>query len=233
MTAPSEPLSPACAAFHEVAPELALGVAEGDQRAAALDHLVGCQACRGELDRLTATVDAVVQIAPEAEPPTGFETRALAAFAPVEHRPVARRRVLLAAAAVLAIVAAGIGVRALVDGDGPATPSEQVAAAQESAPLANPHDVEVGTVRVERRAGPDGASASDLVVSVDAGGPVGTFRVECDYESGRSYRAGSVEIGADGLDDWRTTVAVPTYDLTRVRLVSTSGNDNLEAEFEA
>ena len=218
-----------CVAFRDVAPELALGVAEGDERAAALDHLAGCDDCRQALARLTESVDAVVQTAPEAEPPSGFETRALASFetaAPTGHRS-RWRPMALAVASLAAVVALAAGVTAVTRQDDPAGP-QQSAAARSSATLTTPGGSEVGTVRVERSTG---GGPSDLIVSVDAGAPGGTYRVECDYESGRSYRAGEVDVSADGVTDWRTTVSVPTYDLTRVRLVSTGDADNLEAEF--
>lgn len=231
-------MSAECTAFREVAPELALGIAEGDERAAALDHLAGCDDCRQALVRLTEAVDAVVATAPEAEPPSGFEVRALASFDP--STPAAGsgtgsgrawRRVALVAAALLVLAALAAGVGAVATRDDGGADQTAVAAHRSSASLTSPDGADVGTVRVERRASGDGGWSSDLVVSVDAGTPQGTYRVECDYESGRPYRAGEVEVGPDGVDGWRTTVSVPTYDLSRVRLVSTTDADNLEAEF--
>ena len=77
------------------------------------------------------------------------------------------------------------------------------------------------------------SGGSELVVSVDAGAPTGTYRVQCDYESGRPYDAGVITVGADGVPRWSAKVTVPTYDLRRVRLVNTEGADNLEAQIPA
>ncbi|HWJ98660.1 MAG TPA: hypothetical protein VNQ33_10905, partial [Acidimicrobiales bacterium] len=201
-----------------------------------LDHLTGCDDCRQALARLTETVDAVIQTAPEAEPPSGFEVRALASFdgaVPASAASGSRsawRRVALAAAVLLAIAASAAAIGAVASRDGG---GDQTAADRSSAALTTPGGAEVGTVRVERRTVTGGGWSSDLVVSVDAGARQGTYRVECDYESGGPYRAGELEVGPDGVTGWRTTVSVPTYDLSRVRLVSTGNADNLEAEFGA
>jgi hypothetical protein len=276
-----------CAAFRAVAPELALGVAVGDERAAALGHLATCAACRHDLDRLTAAVDALVTAAPEAEPSSGFEVRALATFEPAPPAPALAvapggltssagagvaptsnagtgttsmssvstgmgstsmssaagrsgrsgrsdrsvRRWLAMAAVFVALAALGLGLARLGE-RGSGTPSDQAAVATRStADLTAPAGQTVGSVRVDRRPVADGGSTSQLVVSVDPGAPQGTYRVQCDYESGRPYGAGELVVGPNGLPHWSATVSVPTYDLRRVRLISTTGSDNLEAEF--
>ena len=86
-------------------------------------------------------------------------------------------------------------------------------------------------MRVVRTAADGGPTRSELVVSIGGGAPQGTYRVQCDYDSGRPYGAGDLEVGPDGLSRWSATVSVPTYDLRRVRLISTAGDANLEAEF--
>ena len=55
--------------------ELALGVLTGRERARALSHVESCQRCADELEQLSRVADAVVQVAPEMEPPMGFEVR--------------------------------------------------------------------------------------------------------------------------------------------------------------
>jgi hypothetical protein len=218
-----------CEELHELAPELALGIADGDRRAAALDHLAGCDGCREELVRLTRSVDAVLATAPAVEPPSGFEVRALSTFEPVAPPPRRRPPLLAAAAAVLAIIALLAASAAIVNSRND-RPTEQAASAADASLLA-PDGTDVGNVRIERTSAGGGATRSTLVVSVDAGAPEGRYRVQCDYESGRPYGAGQLAVGPDGLASWRADVAVPTYDLRRVRLISTTGDANLEAEF--
>jgi hypothetical protein len=221
-----------CAAFRDLAPELALGIAVGDERAAALDHLAGCGECRDELTSLAGTVDLLVGTAPAAEPPSGFEVRALSTFEPAAvNSPRRGRRILAVAAAILVVLAiVGVGASTILDREG-SSPDELALRSGSSAALAAPDGSAIGTVRVERTVVDGDTSRSELVVSVDAGAPQGGYRVQCDYESGRPYDAGDLQVGPNGLARWGATVSVPTYDLRRVRLVSTTGGDNLEAEF--
>jgi hypothetical protein len=46
-------------------------------RAQALAHLAGCAACRRELDDAAVAVDELLLLAPEQEPPAGFDARVL------------------------------------------------------------------------------------------------------------------------------------------------------------
>ena len=70
-----------CALVRNVIPELAAGVAAGDERAHALKHLAGCAACRAELEEAAKVIDDLLLLAPEHEPPAGFEDAVLSAIA--------------------------------------------------------------------------------------------------------------------------------------------------------
>jgi Putative zinc-finger len=99
-----------CAEARELFPELAAGVAAGDERARALGHLSGCPECRRELAGTAEVVDELLLLAPEHEPPAGFESAVLARLAPAAQRRRRRwGRLLAAAAAVVgvAVLAAG------------------------------------------------------------------------------------------------------------------------------
>ena len=113
-----------CAEFHDSAAELALGVLTGRERAEALAHLDHCEACREHVRQLTMTGEQMLGLLPTAEPPAGFETRVmdrlgLAASAPrpLRHRGwrpawghgFSPRRVLAAAAVVVAVLGAALG----------------------------------------------------------------------------------------------------------------------------
>lgn len=58
-----------------LAPEIALGIADGEERAEALRHLSACSECRREVEELSRVSDELLMAAPVAEPPTGFEAR--------------------------------------------------------------------------------------------------------------------------------------------------------------
>ncbi|MFZ0170340.1 MAG: hypothetical protein WAL04_01535 [Acidimicrobiales bacterium] len=119
-----------CEFFGSVASELALGSLTGADRSAALAHLDGCEECSALITELSAAADALLWVAPEADPPAGFEVRWLgrirpdsAAAAPAPSPAAAeagggaviafRRRAqawFAAAAAAIVIAGAGIGV---------------------------------------------------------------------------------------------------------------------------
>jgi hypothetical protein len=101
-----------CEETRKLITELALGVADGEERARALEHLEDCPDCRLELERQSQIADELLTLAPEEEPPPGFELTVLGAIeppAPPPRRRLSLRPVLAGAAAavVLAAIAAG------------------------------------------------------------------------------------------------------------------------------
>jgi hypothetical protein len=100
---------PGCAATRDLMPELAAGVAAGDERARALDHLAGCADCQRRLAATAEVVDDLLLLAPEREPPTGFESSVIAMLAPAPTRRRWRMPLLWAASvAATAGLVAGI-----------------------------------------------------------------------------------------------------------------------------
>jgi anti-sigma-K factor RskA len=134
MSAPGED-RPGCEQARELAPDVALGLLTGEERADALAHLEGCEACRAEVASLAVAADEVLLAAPEATPPAGFDARVLAALAtqreaaeregtvavPRRRHPH-RRRAWVGAAAAAVLVVVG-GLTALVGSDDPPNPS--------------------------------------------------------------------------------------------------------------
>jgi hypothetical protein len=97
-----------CAEARELFPELAAGVAAGDERARALGHLSGCPACRGEFAGTAEVIDELLWLVPEHDPPAGFESSVLARLTPAAP-PRHRRRPWLWAASVVAAAALAVG----------------------------------------------------------------------------------------------------------------------------
>ncbi|MEY2404900.1 MAG: hypothetical protein QOD38_2451, partial [Acidimicrobiaceae bacterium] len=99
----------ACTEVRALLPEASLGLLSGTERAEVLEHLDRCEACRERMHELSAVADDLVLLAPNAEPPPGFEQRVLARIG--APRPRRRWPVALAAAAaaVLAVVAFAAG----------------------------------------------------------------------------------------------------------------------------
>jgi hypothetical protein len=104
-----------CTAVREMAPEVAIGVASAEDRAAVLEHVLNCSSCRDLLADLSTVVDDIVALAPRLEPPGGFESDVLDRLrpngaappaVPLAGRPRRARPLALVAAAV--IVVAGL-----------------------------------------------------------------------------------------------------------------------------
>jgi anti-sigma factor RsiW len=66
---------PGCSRYSDDLAELALGVLTGRDRARALAHVDECPRCAEELEQMSRVADTVLQVAPEVEPPVGFESR--------------------------------------------------------------------------------------------------------------------------------------------------------------
>lgn len=99
-----------CEEIRDITAEIALGVASGEERARALDHIATCADCRRELERLSAIADEMLVLAPESEPPPGFEERVLQQIAPRPAKQRRLRRFLTLPAVGLAGAALATGV---------------------------------------------------------------------------------------------------------------------------
>lgn len=91
-----------CAEFRDVAPELAFGVLDGDERADALAHLASCSDCRVFAESMSGIADSLLLLAPPADPPLGFESRVVAGLRPARRPRTWPRATLVAAAAAIA-----------------------------------------------------------------------------------------------------------------------------------
>jgi Putative zinc-finger len=97
-----------CAEARELLPELAAGVAAGDERARALGHLSDCRDCRLELARTAEVVDELLLLVPEQQPPARFEASVLARLTATAPRRRPRPGLLWAASIVaVAVLTAG------------------------------------------------------------------------------------------------------------------------------
>ena len=101
-----------CERYSSELAELALGVLTGRERVEALSHVESCPPCAEELEQLSRVADTVVQVAPESEPPVGFEVRLFERMG-VTDVPRRRRRRIRPAYWVPAVVAAAAAALAL------------------------------------------------------------------------------------------------------------------------
>lgn len=88
-----------CTRIRDLAAEVALGIAGGEERAVVLAHIADCPECRTVVTELSSVVDSLLLLAPSHQPPPHFETRVLQRFSR-PRRNLVRSRVLVAAAAL-------------------------------------------------------------------------------------------------------------------------------------
>jgi hypothetical protein len=234
MQAVSELSEMECAGFADVTGELALAVLTGRERAAALEHLDRCAACREKVRRGAVTAEKLLELLPATEPPAGFEARVMERLGltalrpgsasqailargrrrfgrePGEGRPGRARRVLAAAAVTLAAVSALGGWRL-----GAATSSPARASVSSAALLSISHQP-VGTIFFYN------GGQQWLSVSVDAGSGAGTVTCQLVSRDGRVTTIGSFWLDA-GYGTWASPGPVSRGQFTSAQVVSADG----------
>jgi anti-sigma factor RsiW len=110
-------MDPRCDEIRELAPELALGIVEGEERGRALEHLADCPDCRRRVDELAEVADQLLLLAPHREPPVGFESSVLNEVLPAPPKRRRRRRFAFVLAPAATAVAAAAITLAVVSGD--------------------------------------------------------------------------------------------------------------------
>jgi hypothetical protein len=206
--------------------ELALGVLSGRERATVLAHVEGCASCEAELDQLSALADQVLEVAPDAEPPVGFETavfdrlRAEAAPTPVPPAAAgasrdARGPAWLAVAAVvvaLAFLGGWLADRAAHGRPGLSSAAAPVVTTADLIGARGP----VGTVTAVA------GSPGWLVMKVNA--VVGSGQVACEVTvaGGATVHLGTFWVSA-GYGQWSARLPVPASELRTARVLTASG----------
>jgi predicted anti-sigma-YlaC factor YlaD len=170
-----------CTEVQEVAPELALGVLGGAERAEVVHHVDHCARCRAVVAQFAEAADALPLLAPEMEPPAGFEARTVARLGAGRRR--SRRRVLVAAAVAAAMAAIlSISIVRVVESRNDGGAAEPVAVAM----VDTSGKLPAGWAYVT-----DGQS---VAVSVDYGIPDGKYTVRGDPAVGPAHDLGTMTV---------------------------------------
>ena len=225
-----------CAEFADVAAELALGVLTGRERAEALTHIDRCHACREHVRQLTLTGEELLGLLPAREPPPGFETRVMERLGLTgpAPRPARRgwrirerhperggltRRMLAAAAVVVALVASGVGGWGLRAATAPSATSTLSSAALLSASHQN-----VGEVFVYN------GDPRWMYMSVDMGVSNGTVTCQLESADGHLRTIGSFKL-TDGYGSWGSPAWSSGGAPVGARLVAANGTVLATASF--
>jgi hypothetical protein len=221
---------PLCDEVRDLLPELAAGVADGDERARAIAHLASCSDCRRELDEMTSVVDRLVLLAPEHEPSPGFESAVLAAMG---QGGGSRRRagafVLAAAASVLvaAIAAGGVWWQ---------TADDRQLAAQYRRTLTVADGRYLAAAEVSTVAEPSVGHAflyaggpSWLFLTIESAPSSGRYQVQLVTTDRRTVDIGWCDV-TSGRGSWGRTIDVPVSDIRRIQLLR-AGVPAMSAQF--
>lgn len=211
-----------CEQFDERAEDLALGFVEEPLRSRLLAHAGACPACRSLLDGLGSVVDRLLLVAPQEEPPAGFESRALARIGapPVVNRE--RARVPLWAAAVAALVLGGFGFIAARRWVEPSPASGGPTAAIVAA-----SGQEVGSVQLVAEPAPHVLVA----ISKPRPGP-GVRNCELQRPDGSWVTVGSWEIADLASGIWAVGVDADLLGATAMRVTTPEGSVVATADFD-
>jgi hypothetical protein len=207
-----------CAEVRELAPELALGILGGAERAEVVMHVNGCARCQAYVAELTEAADAIPQLAPEAEPPPGFEMRVLHRLGERERRTRRRWIATAVAVAAAAIIVSITAVRVIDAND---ATNESATGTTRSIPRPVAVSMQGGTLGL-----PAGwAYVNDLhgvAVAVDYGIPSGRYAVEVTPTKGAPTAIGSIDV-TDGRGSWTGRSTDPLRAGSRIALVDSSG----------
>ena len=227
-----------CEQVRDLAPELALGIAEGEERDAALRHLSGCSGCRQLVSELASVGDELLQLAPAHDPPAGFESRVLAAVAEPPGRGTSQllahrwRRVATAAAAVVLAAVLGAGsVFLATAGDRRLAAGYQAVLRQGqgayflAAPLQGTQG-RVGTVF-----GYQGQPSWAMVTLQSSIQEEGRFQVQVVTRDGRYLPLGDAVLGRTN-PTWGGQLPVDLAAVHELRFVGSDGRPTLAATFD-
>ena len=228
-----------CDEIRELAPEIALGIADGEERAEALGHVSTCAECRRAVERLSGVADELLLMAPAEEPPAGFESRVVRAIGLDQPEP--RRR-----------LPRWLNLRWLAPRLGPAMAAAAVTAVVLVSSYSNDRQIadhyrdtldRAGgqSFQAERLSDETGARAgvafgyqgspSWLFLTVNIEHRADVKSAELVTKDGRTITIAELRLDRSGT--WGGAIPVDLYNVQAVRLLGSSPGDVLQASFPA
>jgi hypothetical protein len=214
-----------CDQVVELAPELALDIVCGAERAEALAHLDSCGSCQHVVSSLTGVTDQLLRfLTPSVEPPPGFERQVLAPLTPAitPPAPAGRRRppawvgVLAAAACIVALTL----VLALTRPHGTALVAADM--------TTTGGDV-VGTAYVQDQPAVLAMDLPGWAARLAAyGQPADAYSVRIERTDGPTQL---VPVAVNASSSWATALDVDPRSVSTVAIVDRSGHVWCEARF--
>jgi anti-sigma factor RsiW len=215
-----------CEVIADDLTELALGTLPGRRRSEVLAHVGSCQSCRAELEQLSVVVEALQQLAPRVQPPIGFELHVAERLQGMTAARPRRRRlvgVLSAAAAVVAVLAFGLGAlvaRGDDNGKGRSSATDPVAANFMS------NGQVIGELVIS-----DGSPAW-MTVTVHGGGWLGTVTCEVTLAGGAVHTIGVYELSGEAAA-WAAPLPSTGGRVRSAELIAADGTTVASAQVRA
>jgi Putative zinc-finger len=207
-----------CDAFQDDLAELALGILSGRDRVAVLEHVETCERCSAELERLSLVADALLGLAPEIEPPIGFELRLAERLqSPAAPRRARRHRhasMLAVAALVLALL--GFGLGSFIGPPGMNVRSPSAEANLTSAKLSS-HGHVMGEVMVSS------GTPAWMFMTVDAGAWSSKVTCQVTLAGGKVVTVGVFKL-SNGYGAWAAPLPAAAREVRSARLISPDGS---------
>ncbi|HEY3671551.1 MAG TPA: zf-HC2 domain-containing protein [Acidimicrobiia bacterium] len=208
-----------CAQVRELAPELALGILSGAERAEVVLHVNGCARCQAYVAELTEAADAIPQLAPEAEPPVGFEARVLQRLDAGERRTRRRWIAAVAAVAAAAMIVSITVVRVIESNDSTSARQEATPITPAPKPVAVPMQLTAAPLPAGWAYVSDGHG---VAVSVSYGMESGGYTVQVKSPSGRAENIGTMTV-SDNHGSWTGRSSRPIRAGSTISLVDATG----------
>ena len=202
-----------CHDFDEAVGELALETLAPAERDAMLAHAAGCDRCRDELQVMSATADRLLLLAPEAEPPIGFEQRAVMAF-PGSRRSV--RPAILALAAALVLLVGGVVLGRSITSGGSGTKTAGSAADVRRGVLVDGAGREHGSVSL---ISDRGVVLTMSLRSLDEG----VYHCVVQRRDGTATEVAAWPIGPEGAGVWAVGVSGTLQDIRSISVTEDDG----------
>lgn len=222
-----------CERMREQAPELALDILSGEERATVQAHLNECADCREYVGSLTQVSDQFLTLVPGVEPPLGFEDRVLARMGMTAPQPrPSRRRHWLAVTAAAAVAALVFGAGGWVVGSVATSPSTVAALPGQQ----NNHVIrfasfwtsdkqKVGQVFTYQ------GEPSWLYMTVTAKPNIGWVACQLIRRDGKTVQVGAFTLAA-GKGSWSADMTIDPSQVSGARLVSSDGSILASASFD-
>jgi hypothetical protein len=228
-----------CDTLRDAIAELALGIASGEERARVLEHTSHCPSCRRLLRDLSLLGDDLLLLAPEHEPPAGFELQVLERLGRPDRRrrrgwPRLRGRRVAVLAAVVAALAAGSGAAI---GVLTATQDERRLGRQLQAVLTRANGQYLAVSELRDPAGREvglvfhyGGRPSWIFATLERPLPRGRYVATLVTRTGATSELGTFEL--DGRDRSLGATALDLRQVTHMRLREERGGPVYVARFQ-